>query len=214
MNKKQLKEKIDYEEWEVRVLREEIEKRQALLDKKREYVEGLHKEYDDYCDDDFENVADVPAWVNKKIYDTREMRYYPNVEFGQMVTGKWFDDGDGYTTLQDAFTGVTKTQDEAERLGDYLIARREYINAIKVFNKYYNWKVDWTEQSQKKYYFYLDHSTNTGDCMHCGVCQELPTSEHFSENVFNNTKMFNYLKQKYLNMLLYEDRLNNSMNDF
>ena len=214
MNKKQLKEKIDYEEWEVRVLREEIEKRQALLDKKREYVEGLHKEYDDYCDNDFENAADVSAWVSKKIYDTREIRYYPKVEFGQMVTGKWFDDGDGYTTLQDAFTGVTKTQDEAERLGEYLIARREYINAIKVFNEYYKWECDWENVSQSKQHLVLCEED-------CEVCvrnvvssRYLSTDFMLCPDITSNTKMFNYLKQKYLDMLLYEDRLNNSMNDF
>ena len=57
MDKKTLAEKIKNEEWEVKVLREEIEKRQALLDRKREYVEKLHKEYDDYCDNDFENAT-------------------------------------------------------------------------------------------------------------------------------------------------------------
>ena len=106
---------------------------------------------------------------------------------------------------------IAHTYEEAKALYDYKKALKKYTNAVRAFNRHYNWKVDWTDSDQRKYFLFLDHYTDKIDYTFYYGVQRSNSQECFSENVFNNTKMFNYLKQLYSKLIEADNNLSSFM---
>ena len=180
-------------------------------------VEDLEKQLADakaeLSKDDFERVTDIDEWVHNKIYTeiyTYCQEYYMANEFLSDYTG-YQNRNTEITEKQDIAGDVAPTYEEATALWEYKKAFKKYINAIRAFNRYYNWKVDWTDDNQRKYVLYIDRHTDKIDCTFYYSIQRSNSQEMFSESVFNNTKMFNYLKQLYSKLIEADNNLSSFM---
>ena len=99
------------------------------------------------------------------------------------------------------------THQEEQDKTEYNNALKKYTDAIKVFNEYYDWKADWSDDQEHKCFLRINTETGKIDYDTNTYFRSLPLNNYFSIYVAHNHKMQTYLRRLFKKLIEAEHKL-------